>query len=80
MNINIKAYIFFFIIFSIIIFAYFNYDIFLKYCPINNLIKLSIVIIGVLSFFAPGVIKKLKEGDDINDIKKYIIEKYKKKN
>jgi hypothetical protein len=37
------------------------------------------VLIGLCSFFFPHVISKLKEGEDIEDIKEYIIEKYKKK-
>ena len=37
------------------------------------------VIIGLCSFFVPNVIKKFKEGHDYEDIKDYIIEKYKRK-
>ena len=78
-NMSIKSIIFFVFIFGIILFGYFSYDTFLKYFPINVLIKFFVVIIGICGIFFPQIIKKLRGGDDIDDIKDYIIEKYKKK-
>lgn len=74
-----KSIIFFAIIFGIILFGYFYYDIFLKYFPINILINFIVVIIGVLTLFFPEILKKLRNGDDIDEIKEYIIAKYKRK-
>lgn len=74
-----KSILFFIILFGIILFGYFYYDIFLQYFPINTLIKLFILIIGLCGIFVPQLISKIKEGEDIENIKKYIIEKYKRK-
>ena len=76
---SIKSIIFFIIIFGIILFGYFSYDTFLKYFPINVLINFFVVIIGICGIFFPQIIKKFRSGDDIDEIKDYIIEKYKKK-
>lgn len=74
-----KSILFFAFIFGIIIFGYLYYDIFLKYFPINILIKVFLVILGICGIFFPQIIKKLREGDDMENIKEFIIEKYKKK-
>ena len=74
-----KSILFFIILFGIIIFGYFYYDIFTKYFPINIIINLFVIILGLLSIFFPHLLKKIKSGDDIDNIKDFIIEKYKKK-
>ena len=74
-----KTIIFFIIIFSILIFGYFYYDTFIKYFPINIGIKFFILIAGIIGLFFPHLIKKMHNGDDMDEIKKYMIEKYKKK-
>lgn len=74
-----KSIIFFAFIFAIIIFGYFYYDTFTKYFPIHILIKLFLLIIGICGIFFPQIIKKLRDGDDMENIKEFIIEKYKKK-
>ena len=74
-----KSIFFFSILFAILLFGYFYYDLFLKYFPIHILINFIVVIIGVLTLFFPEIIKKLKNGENMNDIKKYMIAKYKKK-
>ena len=77
--VSIKSIIFFAIIFGIILFGYFNYELFSRYFPINIGIKLFMVGIGIIGFFIPQIISKLKAGDDYANIKEFIIEKYKKK-
>ena len=74
-----KSIFFFCILFGIIIFGYLYYETFLKYFPINIPIKIFLLVIGICGIFFPSIIKKIKDGDDIENIKKYIIEKYKKK-
>ena len=74
-----KPIIFFVILFLIIIFIYFNYETFLKYFPIHIIINFGLLIIGILGFFFPEVIKMFRNGDDLDNIKDYIIDKYKKK-
>ena len=74
-----KSIIFFIIIFGIIIFGYFYYDIFIKFIPLPVIISSFMIIVGICSFFFPNIISKLKEGDDYESIKGYIIEKYKRK-
>lgn len=78
-SMSYKSTIFFIIIFGIIIFGYFYYDTFITYFPINMCIKFFIVIIGVFGIFFPHIIKKLRDGDDMDNIKDFIIQKYKKK-
>lgn len=75
-----KSILFFIIIFGIIIFGYFYYDTFLKYFPINILINSFVVLIGICGIFFPQIIKKLRSGDDIDEIKEFIIKKYGKNN
>jgi len=75
----LKSIIFFAIIFGIIIFGYFNYELFSKYFPISIGIKLFMLGIGIIGIFIPQIISKLKAGDDYANIKEFIIEKYKKK-
>jgi hypothetical protein len=77
--VSIKSIIFFIIIFSIIIFGYFYYETFSYYFPISNFIKVFILFIGITAFFFPEIIKKWRDGEDVEDIKNYIIEKYQKK-
>jgi len=74
-----KSILFFLVLFGIILFGYFYYDTFLKYFPINSFIKIFILIIGLFGIFFPHIISKFKEGEDIENIKEYIIEKYKRK-
>jgi len=76
---SIKSILFFIIIFSIIIFGYFYYDTFSYYFPISNIIKVFILFLGISAFFFPQIIKKWSEGEDVEDIKNYIIDKYQKK-
>ena len=71
-----KSIIFFVILFGIILFGFFYYDIFIKYCPIHNIIKLFVFILCISSFFFPQVVKMFREGEDIDTIKDFIIEKY----
>ena len=77
--ISYKSIIFFFILFGIIIFGYFYYDIFLKFFPINIIINIFVIIIGISGIFFPQIIKKLRAGDNMEDIMDFIIDKYKKK-
>jgi hypothetical protein len=74
-----KSILFFILLFGIILFGYFYYDLFIKYIPINIFIKIFILFIGICGIFFPHIIKKWKEGEDIENIKSFIIEKYKKK-
>ncbi len=74
-----KPLIVFAIIFGIIIFIYFNYELFLKYFPIHIGIKIFILIVGILGIFFPEVIRMLRNGIDTDKIKEFIIDKYKKK-
>jgi hypothetical protein len=76
---SIKSIIFFAILFGIIIFGYFYYETFLYYFPINRAIQFFIIIIGLFAIFFPTIIKKFRDGEDIENIKDHIIEKYKKK-
>ncbi len=74
-----KSILFFIFLFGIIIFGYFYYETFTKYFPINIFIKMFILFIGICGIFFPQIIKKLREGEDMENIKSFIIEKYKKK-
>jgi hypothetical protein len=74
-----KSILFFIFLFGIILFGYFYYDIFIKYFPINIFIKIFLLCIGICGIFFPQIIKKLREGEDMENIKLFIIEKYKKK-
>jgi hypothetical protein len=76
---SIKSILFFVLLFGIVIFGYFYYDIFLKYFPINIVINLFVVIIGIFGIFFPQIIKKMNNGDDYDEIKEFIIDKYSKK-
>jgi hypothetical protein len=79
MQISYKSIIFFSVLFGIIIFGYLYYDIFIKYFPINVPIKFFLLLLGICGIFFPAIIKKLRDGEDIENIKEYIIKKYKKK-
>jgi len=74
-----KSIIFFIIIFGIIIFGYFYYETFIRFFPLPVIISSFMIIVGICGFFFPNIINKLKEGEDYENIKEYIIEKYKKK-
>jgi hypothetical protein len=74
-----KSILFFIFLFGIILFGYFYYEIFIKYIPINIFIKIFLLVIGICGIFFPQIIKKLREGEDMENIKSFIIEKYKKK-
>lgn len=76
---SIKSILFFIFLFGFIIFGYFYYDIFIKYFPIHILINLFVVIIGICGLFFPQIVKKMKRGDDFEEIKNFVIQKYKKK-
>jgi hypothetical protein len=74
-----KSIIFFVLLFGIIIFGYYYYELFSKYFPINIVIKVFLLLIGICGIFFPQIMKKLREGEDMENIKSFIIEKYKKK-
>ena len=74
-----KSILFFILLFSFLLFGYFYYETFLKYFPINNFIKFFILILGLFSIFIPNIINKMKQGEDFENIKEYIIKKYKRK-
>ena len=74
-----KPIIFFIILFLIILVIYFYYDSFLRYFPIHIIINFFILVIGLLGFFFPEIIKMFRSGVDLENIKEYIIDKYKKK-
>jgi len=76
---NYKSIIFFVLLFGIIIFGYYYYELFSKYFPINIVIKVFLLLIGICGIFFPQIMKKLREGEDMENIKSFIIEKYKKK-
>jgi hypothetical protein len=76
---SIKSILFFTVLFGIIIFGYFYYETFSYYFPINRLIQFFIVILGLFAIFFPTIVKKLRDGEDLENIKIHIIEKYKKK-
>lgn len=76
---SIKSILFFVLLFGLVIFGYFYYDTFLKYFPINIAINLFVVIIGIFGLFFPQIIKKMRNGDDFDEIKEFIIDKYRKK-
>jgi hypothetical protein len=42
-------------------------------------INLFVVIIGIFGIFFPQIIKKMNNGDDFDEIKEFIIDKYSKK-
>ena len=73
-----KSILFFMVLFGIIIFGYFYYETFTKYFPINIFIKVFLLFIGICGLFFPQITKKLREGEDMENIKSFIIEKYKK--
>jgi len=74
-----KPIIFFIILFLIILVIYFYYDSFLRYFPIHIIINFFILVIGLLGFFFPEIIKMFRGGIDLKNKKEYIIDKYKKK-
>jgi hypothetical protein len=74
-----KPILFFIFIFCIILFGYFYYELFNKYFPINIFIKNILLLIGICGFFFPQIIKEIMEGEDMENIKLFIIKKYKKK-
>jgi len=74
-----KSILFFIFLFGIIVFGYFYYETFIKYFPINIFIKIFLLFIGICGIFFPQVVKKFREGEDMEDIKSFIIDKYKKK-
>jgi hypothetical protein len=76
---NIKPILFFIILFGIIIYGYFYYETFTKYIPLPNFIKVFILILGLGAIFFPGLITKWKESDTLQDVEKFLIEKYSKK-
>lgn len=76
---KLKAIIFFAVFFGLVIFAYYNYELFTRYIPVHIVAKSIIVLITVFTLFFPEIIKKLRSGEDYEEIKTYIIEKYKKK-
>lgn len=76
---NIKPFIFFGIIFLFILYGFFYYDNFIKYFPIHIIIKIFVLLLGLLAMFVPHIIKKFRDGDNIDEIKLFIINKYGKK-
>jgi hypothetical protein len=77
---SIKSILFFTLLFGFILFGFFYYETFTKYFPIHIGIKFFILILAICGIFFPHIMKKLKDGDDVDDIKKFIINKYQKKN
>lgn len=76
---SIAPILIFGIIFGIIIWGYFSYSTFIQYFPIHIFIKIIILVIALLSMFAPQLIDKFKEGKNMNEVKEYMIQKYGKK-
>ena len=75
---NIKAILFFSIIFFILFYLYFSYNS-LNFFPFESSIKFIVLIIGIIGIMFPNILNMIKDGDDNNSIKKYIINKYKNK-
>ena len=75
---NIKAIVFFLILFIILFYLYFSYNS-MNYFPLENSIKFIVLIIGIIGIMFPNIIELVKEGKDNDDIKKYILKKYKQK-
>jgi magnesium-transporting ATPase (P-type) len=75
---NIKAILFFSIIFFILFYLYFSYNS-LNFFPFESSIKFIVLIIGIIGIMFPNIINMVKTGEDNNSIKKYIINKYKNK-
>jgi hypothetical protein len=76
---KIKAILFFAVFFGLIVFAYYQYESFIYYFPVHRIAQLIIILITVFTLFFPEIIKKLRNGEDYEEIKTYMIEKYKKK-
>lgn len=74
-----KSVGFFIFLFSILILIFFNYDYIVSIIPITKYINFIVVIIGICGIFFPHLISKLKKGDDFEEIKEFLIEKYRKK-
>jgi hypothetical protein len=51
----------------------------MNYFPLENSIKFIVLIIGIIGIMFPNIIELVKEGKDNDDIKKYILKKYKQK-
>jgi hypothetical protein len=75
---NIKAILFFSTIFFILFYLYFSYNS-LTFFPFESSIKFIVLILGIIGIMFPNIINMIKEGEDNNSIKKYIINKYKNK-
>ena len=74
-----KSILFFLFLFGLLLFGFFQYETFLYYFPIHRLIQCFVCMIALLAIFFPHVIQKIKEGENIEEIQQFIIEKYKKK-
>jgi hypothetical protein len=79
MSQSYKSIFFFTILFAILLFGYFNYELFNRYIPVNTTIKIFLLIIGICGIFFPDIIKMLREGYDMKDIQYFIVQKYGKK-
>ncbi len=75
---NIKAILFFSIIFFILFYLYFSYNS-INIFPFESSIKFIVLIIGIIGIMFPNIFNMVKEGYDNKSIKKYIINKYKNK-
>ena len=75
---NIKAILFFSIIFLLLFYLYFSYNS-MNIFPFETSIKFIVLIIGIIGIMFPNIFNMIKEGRDNKSIKKYIINKYKNK-
>ncbi len=74
-----KSILFFLIVFGILIFGYYCYDTFLYYFPIHWVFKFFFAIAGLLAILFPMVIQKIKAGYNMDDVKNFMIKKYKRR-
>jgi hypothetical protein len=75
---NIKAILFFSVIFLMLFYLYFSYNT-INLFPFENSIKFIVLIVGIIGIMFPNIIDMVKSGYDNKSIKKYIINKYKNK-
>lgn len=76
---NYKGILFFTVIFIFLFYIYFQYDKITQYFPFENYIKFIVLIIGIIGIFMPQIISMVRDGKTNEEIKKFMIDKYKKK-
>ena len=76
---SIKSILFFIILFGCILYVYFYSEIVSRWIPTSWIIRVAVLIVGLLGVFFPTIIQKWREGDSFEELKKHMIEKYKKK-